>query len=88
MKVVAVGRDEDGLERPVLAGGEGADLALAIDDQPDGDRLDAPGRQPGPDLAPEQRAQRVADQPVDDPAGLLGVDEVLVDLARVRRRPP
>ena len=82
---VAVGRREERLERPVLAGGERLDLALALDDEPNGDRLDAAGRQAGPDLAREQRAQRVADEAVDDPAGLLGVDEVGVDVARGSR---
>ena len=80
------GRREERLQRPVLAGGERADLPLALDDEPDGDRLDAAGRQARPDLAPQQRAERVADEAVDDPAGLLGVDEVRVDLARMGER--
>ena len=33
------------LDRPVLAGGEGVDLALALDHEADGDRLDATGGQ-------------------------------------------
>ena len=73
---LAVGRGEERLDRPVLAGGEGADLALALDDEAHGDRLDAAGRQAAADLAREQRAERVADQAVDDPPRLLGVDEV------------
>ena len=48
---VAGGRREDRLDRPVLAGGEGVDLALALDDQTDRDRLDAAGRQAAADLA-------------------------------------
>ena len=36
---------EDRLDRPVLAGGEGIDLALAFDDEADRDRLDAAGGQ-------------------------------------------
>ena len=80
-KTRAVGGREERLERPVLAGGERVDLALALDDEPDGDRLDAAGRQARADLAAQQRAQGVADEPVDDPAGLLGVDEVRVDVA-------
>ena len=72
---------EGRVDGPVLARDEGLDLALPLDDEPDGDRLDAAGRQAAPDLAREQRAQRVADEPVDDPAGLLGVDEVRIDRA-------
>ena len=82
----AVGRGQERLERPVLAGGEGADLALALDDQAHGDRLHAPRRQAAADLARQQRAQRVADEAVDDAAGLLGVDEVAVDVARAGER--
>ena len=74
--VVAGRGREERLERPVLAGGERVDLALALDDEADGDRLDAAGRQAAADLAREQRAERVADEAVDDPARLLGVDEV------------
>ena len=36
---------QDRLDRPVLAGGERVDLALALDDQADRDRLDAAGGQ-------------------------------------------
>ena len=74
---LAGGGREDRLDRPVLARGERLDLALALDDEADGDRLDAAGRQAAADLARQQRAQRVADEPVDDPPRLLRVDEVL-----------
>ena len=77
---------EERLDRPVLARHEARDLALALDDEADRDGLDAAGRQPAADLARQERAQRVADEPVDDPPGLLGVDEVLVDVARVGER--
>ena len=85
-KRLAGGGREDRLDRPVLAGGEAVDLALALDDEAHGDRLDAPGRQAAADLARQERAERVADEPVDDPPRLLGVDEVHVDLARVGER--
>ena len=68
--------------RAVKAG----DLAFALDDESDRDRLDPPGGQTATDLARQERAERVADQAVDDAAGLLCVDEVHVDLARVRER--
>ena len=60
------------------------DLALAFDDEADRDRLDATGRQAAADLARQQRTERVADETVDDAARLLRVDEVHVDLARMR----
>ena len=37
------GRVEVRAEGPVLAGGEGIDLTLALDDESNGDRLDASG---------------------------------------------
>ena len=64
------------------------DLALAVDHQAHGDRLDAAGGQAAADLARQERAERVADQAVDDAARLLRVDEVRVDVARVRERLP
>ena len=73
-------------DRPVLGRGEGADLALSIDHEANSDALHAPSRQTGMDLAPQQRAQRVADQPVEDASRLLGVNQVLIDLPWVGER--
>ncbi len=70
-------------DRPVLAGGEGADLPLALDDETHGNRLDPPGRQARAHLARDERAQGVPHQAVDDPACLLRIHEIAVDLARV-----
>ena len=75
-----------GRERPVLLADEGADLSLAIDHEPDRNALDSARREATPDLAGNQRTELVADQPVDHPAGLLGVDKVQIDRARVRER--
>jgi hypothetical protein len=85
-EALAGGGVEERLDRPVLAGAERADLALALDDESDSDGLDAAGRQPAAHLAREQRAQCVADEAVDDAPGLLGIDQVHVDRARVRER--
>jgi hypothetical protein len=74
---------EDRLDRPVLAGRERADLAFALDDETDGHRLDPTRGQAALDLPAQERAQRVADQAIDDAARLLGVHEIHVDLARV-----
>ena len=47
---------------------------LALADQPHRDRLHAAGGQPAPHLLPEQRADLVADQAVEDAARLLGIE--------------
>ena len=83
---LAARRLEDRLDRPVLACDEARDLALALDDQADGHGLDTAGREAAADLARQERAQHVADEAVDDAPGLLGVDEVLVDLAGMGER--
>jgi len=50
----------------------------------DRDRLDPAGGQPALDLVPQDRADLVADDAVEDPARLLRVGLVHVDLARCR----
>ena len=45
-----------------------------------------PALKPAPDLVPEQRADLVADQPVEHAARLLRVDHLLVDLRRLLER--
>ena len=72
---------------PVGRGAERDPLALPLDDQPGGDRLDAAGGQALADLAPQDRRHLVAVEPVEDAAGLLGVDEALVEVAGAARRP-
>ena len=58
---VAVRGDQDCLESPVFAGREGPDFAFTVHHKSNGDRLNSSCGKPGPDLAPEQRAQGVAD---------------------------
>jgi hypothetical protein len=55
--------------------------ALAFDEKADGDALDAAGAEAGGHFLPKQRADFVAEEAVDDAAGFLGADEVLVDVA-------
>ena len=55
---------------------------LALHQQAHGHALHASGAEPGEHLLPEQRADFVAEQPVDDAAGFLGLDQVLVDRPR------
>ena len=73
---LAGGGRQDRLDRPVLARRERLDLALALDDEAHRHRLDAARGQAAADLARQERAERVADEPVDDAPRLLGVDEV------------
>src|SRR5207244_9896424 len=74
-------RLEPGLDGPVLLGREGADLALALADDADGDRLHAPRREPAAHLVPEERRELVANESVEDAPSLLRVEAVLVELA-------
>ena len=78
---------EGGLHPPVGGGAEGHALALALDDEAGGHRLHAPGGQAGTDLAPQDRADLIAHEAIQDAAGLLGVDEVDVQLAGVVQGP-
>ena len=72
---------EGGLDVPVLRGPERDALPLPLDDQPGRDRLHPAGRQALPDLAPQHRRDLVAVEPVQDAPGLLGVDQVQVEVA-------
>src|SRR5437773_5530843 len=71
---------QERVDAPVLLGLERLDLALAVDDEPQRDRLDAAGGQPVADLLPEERRHRVAHETVDDAARLLSVHQILVDV--------
>ena len=73
-------------EVPVLLGDERSDLALAIDDDLERDRLHPAGAQAAADLVPEDRADLVADQPVEHAPRLLRVDHLHVDLGRLFER--
>ena len=75
-----------GVDRPVLDRLEGLDLPLALDDDAQRRGLHAPGGEPALDLLPKKRADPVADQPVEHPPRLLGVDEIHVDVARAGHR--
>ena len=71
---------------PPRGGAEGHPLALALDDEPRRDRLDAPGGEARHDLLPEDGRDLVAVEPVEDAPRLLRVDEPGVDLARLAER--
>jgi hypothetical protein len=65
---------------PVLLLHEGADLVLALANEPERHRLNAASREAGSDRLPEEGAHLVAHEPVQDAASLLRLD-----LPRVER---
>ncbi len=81
------GRLELRVHGPVLDRVERLDLPLPLADDPESHRLDASGREPPPDLLPEEVGDLVADEPVDDPPRLLRVDQARVDLPRILHGP-
>ena len=83
----AVGVGDAGVEFgddvPVAGAAERHPLAFALNDDAGRHRLDPARRQLGRHLLPQHRADLVAVEPVQDAAGLLGVDQVDVQVARV-----
>ena len=76
--------------KKVLLGHKRVDFALTLDEKPQRDGLHAPRAQ-GPvvragDIFPQQRRNLVTDQPVENAAGLLGVDARHIDIARFGNR--
>ena len=67
------------VQGPVLLGDEIPDLLLPIHHQTGGDGLDASRAQTPADLFPQQGAELIAHDPVQDAAGLLGVHQVHID---------
>ena len=84
----AVAGQQERVDRPVLLDVEGPDLAFARADQAESHRLHAPGGETGSDLAGKERRDLVADDPVQHPARLLGLDLVPVHLGRALQRAP
>ena len=67
---------EEGFYAVIWLRPEGDDLALAVHHQSQGHGLYAAGGETGLNLPPQQRRELVADQAVEHPAGLLGIDQV------------
>ena len=68
---------------PILFRNELFDFALARGHQLQRHRLNPARAEPAPHLVPEERAEFVADEPVEDAARALGGDHFLVEDARV-----
>ncbi len=71
-----------GRHRPIFLRDEQLDLALALDDQAERDRLDAPGRLGAGQLAPQDGREREADEIVERAARAVRVDQVGIERAR------
>ena len=81
--VGALGSAEVGVDFPVFFRDERTDLALTLNHQLDRYRLHTAGGQATGDLRPQQWRDHVADDAVEEATGLLGVDTVNVQLARL-----
>ncbi len=96
--LLAVGADETGGEgrvglrpqvrddRPIFARDELLDFELAVADDAQSHRLHAPGRARARQLSPQDRRKGEADEIVERAARPVGVDQRLVDLARMAHR--
>ena len=74
-----LGAGEIRVDRPVFLLFEGLDFAFAFDDEPQGHGLHAPGRYAASDFVPKKRGNLIADEAIEDAAGLLGIDQGLID---------
>ena len=72
-----------GFQGPPFLGHERGDGPLTFHNHPQGDGLHPAGRQSQFHLQPEQRADLIPHQPVQDATGLLGVDQLHIDFARM-----
>ena len=77
---------EQGGEIPVLLRDERPDLRFPVADDPDGDGLDAAGGKAALHLVPEDGADLVTDETVEDPPGLLCLVPVEVEVMGMRDR--
>ena len=79
---------QQGLDAPVLDRHKGFDLSLTVHDQTQGRGLHPPGGETfnTADPSPEQRADAVSDQPVEDAPRLLSLDQGLAERPRLLKR--
>jgi hypothetical protein len=75
-----------GVDRPVFLGNEFLDLAFALGDQAQGDRLHPAGRARAGQFAPQHRRQGEAHQIIERAAGEISLHQLHIDLARARER--
>ncbi len=82
-EAVAARRRQFGDDRPIFLGDEFLDFQLAVAHQPQCDRLHAAGRACARQFAPEHRREREADQIIQRAARQIGIDQRIVDGARM-----
>ena len=75
-------RVQNRVDRPVFDRNERADLFLALHDDAGCNRLHPSRAQTALDILPEQRAEFVTDDAVENPTGLLRVDQIHIDGSR------
>ena len=68
---------------PIFAPHEGLDGGLALANQAQRHRLHAPRRARSRQLAPQDRRQRETDQIIERPARPVGIDQIIVEPARI-----
>src|SRR6476646_2169769 len=66
-------------DRPIFFGNERLDLTFTPDDPSERHSLHAAGGDPAADFVPQQRTNLISDQPIENAACLLRVDDVLID---------
>ncbi len=76
-------RHERAIDTPVLGGTETHAGPLALDDDTRRHTLHAPGGELRHDLLPQHGTDLVAVEAIEDPPGLLRVDQATIDVARI-----
>ena len=77
---IPFGLVEGHVDAPVFLGHKGADLPLPVHHHTGDHTLDAAGRKAGAHLAPQEGAQLIAHDAVQDAASLLGIHQIHVDV--------
>ena len=72
------------LERPIFLRHKGTDFHLSIHNHARCNRLHTAGGQTALDLSPQKRRQLIAHDAIQNAACLLGIDQIQVNIARVR----
>ncbi len=75
-----------GRDRPVFFRHEGLNLALAVADESDRDRLNPSRAQVSLYFGPEQRAELIAYETIENPSRLLGIDQSFIHVLRMLQR--